>query len=56
MRVIALLLFIVGIIGIVSSTIAFGDIGIACLIGGAAALLSGVGFWITAGRLKKLEN
>lgn len=56
MRFIAILLVLLGICGIVASTIAFGDIGIACLIGGVGALLSGIAFWITAGRLKKLEE
>lgn len=47
MKVISVLLMLVGIGGFISAGIAFGDIGIACGIGGAAALLSGVGFWIT---------
>ncbi len=56
MRVISILLILLGIIGIAAGSVAFGDIGIACMIGGAGALLSGIGFWIAAGRLKKLER
>lgn len=56
MRTISILLIILGIIGIACGLIAVGDIGIACLIGGATAFLSGIGFWITAGKIKKVNN
>lgn len=42
--IIGVLLLIVGVFGILAGTVAFGDIGIACFIGGLAALLSGIGF------------
>ena len=51
MKIISILLLIVGIAGIIFSTLAFGDIGIACFIGGAAALLSGINFLILAKKL-----
>lgn len=52
MKVISILLFLVGIFGVASAFIAIGDIGIACGIGGATALLSGVGFWIGGKKAK----
>lgn len=36
-----------------SGTQAFGDIGISNMIGGISALLSGIGFMIAAGKIKK---
>ena len=46
MRIIGVLLIIVGVVGIWAGTQAFGDIGI-------SALLSGIGFMIAAGKMKK---
>ena len=54
MRIIGILLIIVGIVGILMGSIMFGDIGIACIVGALAALLSGVGFMITAKKIKNL--
>lgn len=48
MKVIGILLIILGIIGILMGMMMFGDIGIACIVGALAALLSGIGFLITA--------
>lgn len=48
MRVIGVLLIILGIIGIFMGMMMFGDIGIACIVGALTALLSGIGFLITA--------
>jgi len=42
--VLGILLILWGVIGIVMSTMMFGDIGIACIVGGITALLSGIGF------------
>lgn len=53
MRIIGVLLIIVGVLGIWAGTQAFGDIGISCMIGGISALLSGIGFMIAAGKIKK---
>lgn len=52
MRVIGILLVILGIVGFLMGMMMFGDIGIACIVGGLSALLSGIGFLITAGKLK----
>ena len=40
MKVIAILLIILGVLGLVMGGMMFGDIGIACMVGAAAALLS----------------
>ncbi len=48
MKVIGILLIVLGVIGIGLGMMMFGDIGIACLVGALAALLSGIGFMITA--------
>lgn len=47
MRVIGILLIILGVLGIAMGLLMFGDIGIACLVGAFAALLSGIGFLVT---------
>lgn len=47
MKVIAILLIILGAIGLLLGLMMFGDIGIACIIGALAALLSGIGFLIS---------
>ncbi|WP_249870562.1 hypothetical protein [Oceanobacillus saliphilus] len=44
MKITATILLIVGIIGIILSTMMFGDIGLAAFIGSFASLLSGIGF------------
>ena len=49
---IGILLILVGLFGLVSGTVAFGDIGIACAIGGITALLSGIGFISISRKLK----
>ncbi len=51
MKVIGILLIILGVIGIILGMMMFGDIGIACLVGALAALLSGIGFMITAKKI-----
>ena len=51
MKVIGILLIILGIIGILMGMMMFGDIGIACMVGALAALLSGIGFMIAAKRI-----
>ena len=48
MKVIGILLIILGIVGIFMGMMMFGDIGIACIVGALAALLSGIGFMIAA--------
>ena len=51
MKVIRILEIILGIIGILMGFMMFGDIGIACIVGALAALLSGIGFLIAAKRV-----
>ena len=53
MKVIGILLILLGILGVVMGGMMFGDIGLACFVGAAAAFLSGVGFLIAARKLKK---
>ncbi|WP_197027315.1 hypothetical protein [Oribacterium sp. FC2011] len=43
MKVIAILLILVGVAGIFLGSMMFGDIGLACIVGALAALLSGIG-------------
>lgn len=50
LKVIGILLIVLGVAGIGMGTLMFGDIGIACYVGAAAALLSGIGFFIISGR------
>lgn len=47
MLVIGILLIILGAIGLLLGMMMFGDIGIACIIGSLAALLSGIGFLLS---------
>lgn len=53
---VGILLLLDGVAGIAASTMAFGDIGVACLLAGIAALLSGIGLLVLNGRLKKLQK
>lgn len=52
MLVIGVLLIILGAIGLLLGMMMFGDIGIACIIGALAALLSGIGFFLS----RKIRN
>ncbi len=56
MKIVGILLLILGVAGIGMGSIMYGDIGIACIVGGLAALLSGIGFLMTSGEIKKLKN
>ncbi len=56
MKVVGILLIILGIIGLIMGAVMFGDIGIACIVGALAALLSGIGFMVTDSRLKNIGN
>ena len=44
MKIIAILLMVLGIMGIIAGSMMFGDISVAAIIGALAALLSGIGF------------
>lgn len=52
MLIISILLFATGAFGIYSGMNAYGDIGIACIIGGVAAVLSGIGFLVARHNIK----
>ncbi len=51
MKVIGILLIILGIIGLIMGAVMYGDIGIACIVAALTALLSGIGFMVTASRI-----
>ena len=56
MKLIAVLLIVLGVVGILLGAVMYGDIGIACIIGALAALLSGIGFLSLSKKLKKISN
>ncbi len=56
MKVIGILLIILGVIGLLLGGMMFGDIGIACIVGALAALLSGIGFLKADKQLKNLQG
>ena len=56
MAFIGALLIIAGAAAAGLSSVAFGDIGLAMLMAGVSALLSGIGLLIANKRLKKLEK
>lgn len=53
MKIIGILLILVGVVAIFSSTIGFGDIGLAFLFIGIVSILSGIGFMLVPKRRKK---
>ncbi len=52
MRIIAILLILIGVIGLFLSSMMFGDIGLAAGIGSVTAILSGAGFFIAAKHMR----
>ena len=54
MTLIGIILILIGIAGIGMGGMMFGDIGIACIVGGLSALFSGIGFMIANKKIKKL--
>lgn len=52
--VIAIFLIIIGVIGLLLSTMMFGDIGLAAFIGSITALLSGINFILLNRKDKKM--
>ena len=54
MFVIGILLIIWGIIGVAMGMMMFGDIGIACIVGAVAAILSGIGFIVANKKIKSI--
>lgn len=55
MKVIGILLIILGVVGVFMGMMMFGDIGIACIVGALAALLSGIGFLLIGNKIKRLD-
>ena len=53
MRIIGILLILIGIVALISSTIGFGDIGLAFLFIGLVSVLSGIGFMLVPKRNKR---
>lgn len=51
MKGIGISLLVIGVIGLLMGFMMFGDIGIACIVGALAALLSGIGFLIVAKKM-----
>ena len=56
MKIIGIILIIIGAIGILLGSMMFGDIGIAAMIGAAAALVSGIGFLKVEKTIKELQR
>ena len=56
MKIIGILLIALGVIGLALGMAMFGDIGLAAMIGATSALLSGVGFILTARQLKTAKK
>lgn len=54
--IIVILLVVVGVVGFGLGTMMFGDIGVAAMIGGAAALLSGIGLLRLSRRVAAIEQ
>ncbi|MDQ0206145.1 hypothetical protein [Alkalicoccobacillus murimartini] len=54
MLIISILLLVFGTVGLLLSTLMFGDIGIATAVGAITAILSGIGFFIVNKRLPKI--
>ena len=56
MKVVGILLIILGVIGIAIGLMMFGDIGVACIVGALAALLSGFVFLSVNNKLNSSES
>lgn len=53
--ILGIILVLVGLLGIAAGCVAFGDIGLACLIGGITAFLSGIAHIGASNRMKKMQ-
>ena len=51
MKIIGIIEIVLCVLGILMGLMMFGDIGIACIVGALAALLSGIGFIITSKKI-----
>ena len=54
--ILAILLMVLGVVGILLGGAMFGDIGVAAIIGGGAALLSGLGIFRLEKRVSVLQD
>lgn len=54
MKTVGIALIVWGVIGILMGSLMFGDIGIACMVGAVASILSGVGFLQADKQIKRL--
>lgn len=54
--IVSILLIMLGLAGIGMGAMMFGDIGVAAMIGGGAALLSGFGFIRLSSQVKALKH
>lgn len=54
--IVSVLLLVVGLAGFALGGMMFGDIGVAAMIGGAGALLSGIGLFRLSRRVTALER
>lgn len=52
-RIIGVILILFGVIGLICSTIGFGDIGLAFAFNGITSILAGIGFLFVPRRRKK---
>lgn len=56
MKAIPIILIVIGVIGLLLSTMMFGDIGLAAGIGSVTAILSGVGLYNLNKQLVEIQN
>lgn len=55
-RIIGIILILFGIVGLVCSTVGFGDIGLAFAFIGIESILTGIGFCLVPKRRKKVQS
>lgn len=56
MKIVGILLIVLGLIGLICSTIGFGDIGLSFGLTGAVSVLCGIGFLAGAKNLRRLPK
>lgn len=56
MKIIGVILVIVGVLGLLLSSMMFGDIGVAAAIGAIGSLLSGAGFILAERKFQSLKQ